>query len=146
MNIPRLLTTALAAAAIALPAQADFTLTILHTNDFHSRIEPVNKYNSGCGAEDAAEGKCFGGSARLVTAIRARRAAAEHSILVDGGDQFQGTLFYTQYQGQAEAGPQPSAQDRRPAPPAVPSAIRRSQEGSCRPRHNSGPHRDAPAR
>ena len=60
------------AAALALSAgtaMADYTLTILHTNDFHARFEPINKYDSGCGAEDNTEGKCFGGSARLVTAI-----------------------------------------------------------------------------
>jgi 5'-nucleotidase len=95
--------TTLTATALATPAAADFTLTILHTNDFHSRIEPINKYDSGCGAEDAAENKCFGGSARLVTAIRERRAAAVNPLLVDGGDQFQGSLFYTYYKGKAAA-------------------------------------------
>ncbi len=88
---------------MASPAAADFTLTILHTNDFHSRIEPINKYDSGCSAEDAAENKCLGGSARLLTAIRERRAAAVNPLLVDGGDQFQGSLFYTYYKGKAAA-------------------------------------------
>lgn len=93
---------ALSLILLAAPAAAD-TLTILHTNDFHSRIEPINKYDSTCGAQDDAAGKCFGGSARLVTAIRAARAAAPNSLLVDGGDQFQGSLFYTYYKGQAAA-------------------------------------------
>jgi 5'-nucleotidase len=93
----------LGATALATPAAAEFQLTILHTNDFHSRVEPINKYDSGCGAEDAAENKCFGGSARLITAIRDRRAAAGNSILVDGGDQFQGSLFYTYYKGKVAA-------------------------------------------
>ena len=92
----------LAAALVAAGASAE-TLTILHTNDFHSRIEPINKYDSGCGAEDNAAGKCFGGSARLITAVRAAREAAPNSLLVDGGDQFQGTLFYTRYKGAATA-------------------------------------------
>ncbi|MEM7213713.1 MAG: bifunctional metallophosphatase/5'-nucleotidase, partial [Pseudomonadota bacterium] len=83
-------------------ASAD-SLTILHTNDFHSRIEPINKYDSGCKPEDNDAGKCFGGSARLITAVRAAREAAPNSLLVDGGDQFQGTLFYTHYKGQAAA-------------------------------------------
>jgi len=103
MGTPRFLAAFMAIASLATPAAADFTLTILHTNDFHSRIEPINKYDSGCGAEDAAENKCFGGSARLITAIRERRAAATNSILVDGGDQFQGSLFYTYYKGKAAA-------------------------------------------
>ena len=80
-------------------ASADYALTILHTNDFHARFEQISKYDSGCGSDDAAEGKCFGGSARLVTAIADARARSNNSILVDGGDQFQGTLFYTYYKG-----------------------------------------------
>ncbi|MTI18855.1 multifunctional 2',3'-cyclic-nucleotide 2'-phosphodiesterase/5'-nucleotidase/3'-nucleotidase [Rhodobacteraceae bacterium RKSG542] len=90
-------------AGAATPALADYELTILHTNDFHSRIEPINKYDSGCKEEDNAAGKCFGGSARLISAVKDRRAAHENSILVDGGDQFQGSLFYTYYKGQAAA-------------------------------------------
>lgn len=91
-----------AAALLAGPAVAE-TLTILHTNDVHSRIEPINRYDSSCKPEDNAAGKCFGGSARLLTAVRAAREAAPNSILVDGGDQFQGTLFYTHYKGEATA-------------------------------------------
>ena len=84
-------------------ASADFTLTILHTNDFHSRFEPISKYDSSCSAENNAQEKCFGGSARLMSAIESARARASTSILVDGGDQFQGTLFYTYYKGQFAA-------------------------------------------
>ncbi|MGB0799866.1 MAG: bifunctional metallophosphatase/5'-nucleotidase, partial [Planktomarina sp.] len=62
-------------------------------------FEPISKYDSGCSAEDNTAGECFGGSARLVTAINEARARSNNSILVDGGDQFQGTLFYTYYKG-----------------------------------------------
>jgi 5'-nucleotidase/UDP-sugar diphosphatase len=95
----RLTQTAAALALTAGTAAADYSLTILHTNDFHARFEPISKYDSGCGTEDNAEGKCFGGSARLVTAIADAKARSNNSILVDGGDQFQGTLFYTYYKG-----------------------------------------------
>ena len=80
-------------------AMADYALTILHTNDFHARFEPISRFDSGCSEESNAEGSCFGGSARLMSAIQAARARASNSILVDGGDQFQGTLFYTFYKG-----------------------------------------------
>ena len=96
-------TTAAVLAISAGAAAADYSLTILHTNDFHAHFEPVSKYDSGCGAEDNADGKCFGGSARLVTAINEARARSDNSILVDGGDQFQGTLFYTYYKGKLAA-------------------------------------------
>ncbi|MFK7938856.1 MAG: bifunctional UDP-sugar hydrolase/5'-nucleotidase [Roseovarius sp.] len=91
--------TALALSATATAAQADFNLTILHTNDFHARFEPITAYDNTCGAEDNDAGKCFGGSARLATAISDARGRHENTILVDGGDQFQGTLFYTYYKG-----------------------------------------------
>ncbi|WP_282169195.1 bifunctional metallophosphatase/5'-nucleotidase [Ruegeria atlantica] len=101
--LTRLLTSAAALSLTAGMAFAEYKLTILHTNDFHSRFEPINKYDSGCGDEDNAEGKCFGGSARLVTAVEEARGRAENSILVDGGDQFQGSLFYTYYKGKVAA-------------------------------------------
>src|SRR6056297_2190980 len=84
-------------------AIADYTLTILHTNDFHARFEPISKFDSTCSPEDNAAGDCFGGSARLMTAIRDARAEAENPVLFDGGDQFQGTLFYTYYKGRLTA-------------------------------------------
>lgn len=84
-------------------AQADFTLTILHTNDVHSRIEPISKYDSTCSKKDDDAGKCFGGSARVATEIAARKAVDGTTIVLDDGDQFQGSLFYTYYKGKAAA-------------------------------------------
>ena len=97
--LSRLFLSSCALALSAGTAMADFNLTILHTNDFHDRYEPISRFDSTCNAEDNAAGECFGGSARLATAIAEARGRAENSILVDGGDQFQGTLFYTQYKG-----------------------------------------------
>jgi len=89
--------------ALALPVSAQEALTILHTNDLHARFEPVSRYGSACPEADNAAGACLGGSARLATAISdaraAARAAGEAVLLVDAGDQFQGSLFYTHYKG-----------------------------------------------
>ena len=95
--------TAVLAAGIASPVLADFTLTILHINDFHSRFQPITGSNSDCNAEDDAAGECFGGIARLKTAIDQRRAAhqGENVVLLSAGDNFQGSLFYTQYKSEA---------------------------------------------
>ena len=86
-------------------AAADYKLTILHTNDIHSRIESINKYDSTCNAESEAEGKCFGGVARIKSAVDAKRAelAGQNVLVLDAGDPFQGSLFYTTYKGAAEA-------------------------------------------
>jgi len=102
MNL-RLLSSAAILALGAGAANAEYSLTVLHTNDFHARFEPISKYDAGCSAEDNTGGACFGGSARLVTAIADARARSNNAILVDGGDQFQGTLFYTYYKGKLAA-------------------------------------------
>lgn len=56
----RSLFTSVAVLGISASAAADYSLTILHTNDFHAQFEPVSKCDSGCSAENNAEGKCFG--------------------------------------------------------------------------------------
>ncbi|WP_145396574.1 bifunctional metallophosphatase/5'-nucleotidase [Paracoccus sulfuroxidans] len=84
-------------------AQADYTLHVLHINDFHSRVEPINKSDSTCDAEAEAKNECFGGVARLATKIRELRdqlkADGQNVIVLDAGDQYQGSLFYTTYKG-----------------------------------------------
>ncbi len=94
-----------ATAVTALPAGA-FTLHVLHINDFHSRLQSINANDSTCSAEDESAGECFGGAARLHTAINTLRdelvAAGENVIVVDAGDQFQGSLFFTTFSGGAE--------------------------------------------
>lgn len=85
------------------PAQAAHRIRIIHTNDFHSRHEPVARTTgAACRPNDA----CLGGSARLaggVAAARAEAAAAGRAVVaVDAGDQFMGSLFYTQHRGAAE--------------------------------------------
>ena len=79
-------------------------LTIIHMNDFHSRHEAVD--GSALSCKPGAKPDCFGGVARLASAIAAERAAAEAAgrvvLQVDAGDQFQGSLFYTAWRGEVE--------------------------------------------
>ncbi|MEM9787237.1 MAG: metallophosphoesterase, partial [Pseudomonadota bacterium] len=100
----RILTTTCALAITAGMAQADYTLHIIHTNDLHSRIEPINRFDSTCNAEDNAAGECFGGVARVKSKIDELRAelADENVIVLDAGDQYQGSLMFTTYQGDVE--------------------------------------------
>jgi 5'-nucleotidase len=96
-------------AALAAPtlrparAQAAHRLRLVHVNDFHSRHEPVARAT---GAACRANDPCLGGSARLVGAIDAAKAEAAAAgrgvVAVDAGDEFMGSLFYTQYRGAAE--------------------------------------------
>jgi 5'-nucleotidase len=88
-------------AGFAGPVQADFTLNILHFNDFHSRFESITSSDSNCNAEGEEKGECFGGIARLKTAIETERNklrdAGENVVLLSAGDNFQGSLYYTYY-------------------------------------------------
>lgn len=88
----------------ASAAFADYQLNILHINDFHSRVEPINKFDSTCSADEESKKECFGGAARLKTAVDQRRAAlaGQNVLFLDAGDNFQGSLFYTTYKGAAE--------------------------------------------
>ena len=99
---------ALAALCVsAAAAQAEYRLHILHVNDLHSRIEPITRFDSTCAPADDAAGDCFGGVARLAAKVAELRAALEaegqNVILLDAGDQFQGSLMYTTYKGAVEA-------------------------------------------
>ncbi|TIS88832.1 MAG: bifunctional metallophosphatase/5'-nucleotidase, partial [Mesorhizobium sp.] len=98
---------ALSASTLGLSAGvsfADYTLNILHINDWHSRIEGNNKYESTCSAEEETKGECIGGAGRLITAIAQERQKLEgqNVLLLSAGDNFQGSLFYTTYKGKVE--------------------------------------------
>ncbi|BAO55876.1 bifunctional metallophosphatase/5'-nucleotidase [Nonlabens marinus] len=67
-------------------------ITILHTNDTHSHIEPIN------GGRD--DGK--GGVARRAALIKKVRNENPNTILLDCGDIFQGTPYFNFYGGELE--------------------------------------------
>ncbi|XP_059178706.1 snake venom 5'-nucleotidase-like isoform X1 [Physella acuta] len=86
---------------LSLPAtRSDFSLTLLHTNDVHARIEETDARSAPCTPEQAAGKNCFGGVARIRTMVEKKRAEhVNHTILLDAGDQFQGTLWFYQFGG-----------------------------------------------
>jgi len=81
----------------------DFALTILHTNDIHAHLAAFDSLGAYCDAEKDAAGKCQGGTARLATAVARERGKGGNMLLLDAGDQFQGTLYFTRYKGEANA-------------------------------------------
>ena len=88
-------------AVAAAFADGNFALTILHTNDIHAHLAPFDDLGAYCDKEKDAAGKCLGGAARLATAVGRERAKGGNVLLLDAGDQFQGTLFFTRYKGEA---------------------------------------------
>jgi len=91
---------AAATAAAGLPLRAREAsgaarVTLLHTNDTHSRIEPYAP-----GSEKALEGR--GGMARRATLVSQVRRSVPNVLLLDAGDVFQGTPFFNQYKGKLD--------------------------------------------
>lgn len=74
-------------------------LTVLHTNDFHARVDEYNVNGARCKPADAAAGNCIAGAPRLATVVQEIRNSKPNVLLLDAGDQFQGTLFYTLFKG-----------------------------------------------
>jgi 5'-nucleotidase len=72
---------------------ADTVITILHTNDTHSQIDPLP-------ANDVNAGK--GGVARRATLVKRIRKENPNTLLVDAGDVLQGTPYFNFYKGEVE--------------------------------------------
>lgn len=77
--------------------RSDFQLTLLHTNDVHARVEETNKDSGKC-----SKAPCFAGVSRRSTKIKEIRSKEKNVLLLDAGDQFQGTVWFNYYKG-AEA-------------------------------------------
>lgn len=69
-------------------------LTILHTNDTHSRMEPFPM--------DGGRNQGLGGVAARAQLIEKIRQEEEHVLLLDAGDIFQGTPYFNLYKGEPE--------------------------------------------
>jgi len=69
-------------------------ITILHTNDVHSHIDPF-------GPEDGRNPN-QGGIAKRATLIEGLRAQNPNTLLLDAGDIFQGTPYFNYYGGELE--------------------------------------------
>ena len=69
-------------------------ITILHTNDVHSHIDPF-------GPEDKRNAN-KGGVARRATLVENIRRENPNTLLLDAGDIFQGTPYFNYYGGELE--------------------------------------------
>jgi 5'-nucleotidase len=101
-----LTTSAVFGASLALPkyfhssvatssatSASETIITILHTNDTHSQIDPLPD-------NDRYAGK--GGVARRATLVKRVRKENPNTLLIDAGDAFQGTPYFNFYKGEVE--------------------------------------------
>jgi 5'-nucleotidase len=85
----------LSSATIPLLAEEQVhKLTILHTNDVHSRLDPFPL--------DGGWYPGLGGIAARAQLIEKIRSVEEHVLLFDAGDIFQGTPYFNVYKGEPE--------------------------------------------
>ncbi|CAH2249305.1 5 -nucleotidase isoform X1 [Pelobates cultripes] len=76
-----------------------FQVTLLHTNDVHARVEQTNRDSGKCGNPS----ECYAGVARRFTKIQEIRNSHEHVLLLDAGDQYQGTIWFNYFKGEEAA-------------------------------------------
>lgn len=81
------LAVAFIATSMCVPANGE-RLVLLHTNDTHSQIDPLDSGG--------------GGVLRRKVLIDSVRAAESNVMLIDAGDAVQGTLFFNLYGGETE--------------------------------------------
>ncbi|KAF7330058.1 5'-nucleotidase protein-like protein [Mycena kentingensis (nom. inval.)] len=75
-------------------------ITIFHVNDIHAHLDEITTSGTDC---TAPEKGCYGGYARIKAVVDAGRKEVENSLLLNMGDEFQGTLFFTYYGGEVIA-------------------------------------------
>jgi 5'-nucleotidase len=77
----------------SVSSREEIKITILHTNDTHSQIDPLP-------ANDKYAGK--GGVARRATLVNKIRRENPNTLLIDAGDVCQGTPYFNFFKGEVE--------------------------------------------
>ena len=82
------------AAPLLEPLAGETLITVLHTNDTHSQIDPILENDKTYGGK--------GGVARRATLVKRVRKENPNTLLIDGGDVCQGTPYFNFYRGEVE--------------------------------------------
>ncbi|MFS8084950.1 MAG: bifunctional metallophosphatase/5'-nucleotidase [Acidobacteriota bacterium] len=76
------------------PAKGETLITVLHTNDTHSQIDPILDNDKNYAGK--------GGVTRRATLVKRVRRENPNTLLIDGGDVLQGTPYFNFYKGEVE--------------------------------------------
>ena len=93
-----IITTILTCCIVFFGYAQQHTLTILHTNDTHSTVMPLNKNLADTMLADR------GGFIRRVAMIQEERQRDPELLLFDSGDFSQGSAYYSMFEGDVEIG------------------------------------------
>jgi len=76
------------------PQKGETLITVLHTNDTHSQIDPILENDKTYGGK--------GGVARRATLVKRVRKENPNTLMIDAGDVCQGTPYFNFYKGEVE--------------------------------------------
>lgn len=77
--------------------EGNYNISFYHINDVHAHLDEFSSSGTDC---TKPQNGCYGGYARVKTVIDETRPEHPDSLLLNVGDEFQGTLFYTFYKGE----------------------------------------------
>ncbi|RYP05647.1 hypothetical protein DL764_003656 [Monosporascus ibericus] len=77
--------------------EGNYNISFYHINDVHAHLDEFSSSGTDC---TRPERGCYGGYARVKTVIDETRPDHPDSLVLNAGDEFQGTLFYSFYKGE----------------------------------------------
>ncbi len=96
---------ALGICVISAQAAPVFNLDIIHVNDTHSHFDPAQTKLT-LDLDDQMKAKAvyveMGGFAQAADVIKQLRSTKKHPLVLHGGDFFQGSLYFTKFEGEAD--------------------------------------------
>ncbi|KAK4460450.1 Metallo-dependent phosphatase-like protein [Cladorrhinum samala] len=75
----------------------NYNISFYHINDVHAHLDEFSSSGTDC---TRPERGCFGGYARVKTVLQETRPSHPDSLLLNVGDEFQGTMFFSYYGGE----------------------------------------------
>ncbi|KAH6627308.1 Metallo-dependent phosphatase-like protein [Chaetomium tenue] len=75
----------------------NYNISFYHINDVHAHLDEFSSSGTDC---TKPERGCFGGYARIKTVLKETRPSHPDSLLLNVGDEFQGTMFFSFYGGE----------------------------------------------
>lgn len=79
-----------------IDAEGNYNISFYHFNDIHAHLDEFSAAGTDC---EQPEKGCYGGYPRLRSAIQESRPSHKDSLLLSVGDEFQGTMFFSYYEG-----------------------------------------------
>lgn len=79
-----------------IDAEGNYNISFYHINDVHAHLDEFNSAGLDC---NATSQECIGGYARIKTLVNQTCPLHQDSLFLNVGDEFQGTLFFSYYQG-----------------------------------------------